>query len=303
MTTWSTPNLSSMTIADARQFAVQRLLGSHADRNEALLCARLLLDEVVSTPHAHLTIPERELSTSQETQFETALSELEKGRPLAYVLGTRSFYNLSFRSDERALIPRPETELLVEAALLKLEAANSQTRSFKVADLGTGSGCIAISLAHALPQSQIYATDISPEALSLARENAQAAAVESQLHFIPGTENNWAQPLLEYSHRFDVIVSNPPYIARKEIETLQREVRDFEPRRALDGGEDGLDCYRQIAAQCGVLLRPNGALLCELGAGQFGEVRAIFEDYSWRVENPILDFAGIQRVLVAQRNP
>lgn len=292
-----------MTILQARQTALSRMLKENTDSYEMQLCVRLLLDEIAGISHAHLTRGGDLLSTSQLARFEVAVHELESGRPLAYVLGKRDFYRLCFRSDARALVPRPETELLVEEVVKRIQGSDSAV----IADLGTGTGCIAISLAHELPGTTVFATDVSPAALSLAQENANTLIPEivagNRLQFRAGTIGEWAKPLLEYSGKFDLIVSNPPYIPREEIEVLQREVRDHEPRLALDGGADGLDCYRQLAAQCDVLLKPAGALLCELGMGQFADVRAIFENQNWRVEIPIFDFAGIERILVAHRLP
>jgi release factor glutamine methyltransferase len=297
-----------MTIFHAHQTIFRFLLEKTGDQNEARAIARRLTDELAATPHAHLAQPERVLPPSQQARFGAALNELKNHRPLPYILGECEFYKLNFQCDERTLIPRPETELLVEVALkqfkIQLPTARApEFKTFRVADLGTGSGCVAIAMAVNAPDAQICATDISPDALELARENARAHGVAERIQFVLGAESDWATPLREYSRPegggFDVIVSNPPYIAPRDIENLPPPIKDYEPRRALDGGADGLNCYRQIAAQCGALLRPNGILACELGAGQFAEVRAIFENENWRVQKSILDFAGIERVLAA----
>lgn len=293
-----------MNSHQAHFIAVSRLSSSADDRDEVRATVRILLDTLLETPHAHLTRADEVLSPRQIERLETALSELETGRPLPYVLGRGDFYGLAFNCDERALIPRPETELLVDFALEQLKTRQAQARTLRVADLGTGTGCIPIAIAKNSANVEILATDAFPEALSLARENAALHDVSERIEFVPGVLGDWAAPLCklgpEYSGSFDVIVSNPPYIAPRDIEELQVQVRKFEPRSALDGGEDGLDCYRQLAAQCKVLLRPDGIFACELGAGQFEDVRAIFDNAGWRVENPILDFAGIARVLVAR---
>lgn len=234
--------------------------------------------------------------------------QLQNGRPVPYILGRRAFYDLDFKCDERALIPRPETELLVETALKHLALHSAPFQTLRLADLGTGTGCIAISIAKNGPAVHVVATDVSPAALQLARENAHTHNALQRIEFVAGRSGDWATPLREYSRPgdgggFDVIVSNPPYIAPRDIENLPAPIKDFEPRHALDGGADGLDCYRQIAAQCRLLLKPNGILACELGAGQFAAVRDIFETEQWRVQEPILDFAGIERVLLAQPTP
>ena len=285
-----------MTIFQAHQTFFCELLEKTGDKNEARAGARLLIDNLSGAAHAHLTQPHRVLPASSRERFETVWAELKNNRPLPYILGSCEFYNLVFHCDERALIPRPETELLVDFALNSIA-----DRGARIADLGTGTGCVAISIAANCESTQIFATDISIAALELARENAALHKVAPRIQFIAGARGDWAAPLWEYSQSggFDVIISNPPYIAPRDIENLQMSVKNFEPRVALDGGEDGLDCYRQIAAQCGALLKPGGSLACELGAGQFADARFIFEKENWRVQKPVLDFAGIERVLVA----
>lgn len=295
-----------MTTFQAHQTFFSYLLQTTGDPNEARAGARLLTDELAATPHAHLTQPARVLPACSEVRFATMWNELQTNRPLPYILGKNEFYNLVFQCDERALIPRPETEILVEIALEKLKTQNPVSKKFRVADMGTGTGCIAIAIAKNCANTEIVASDISPATLELARENARAHEVLQRIEFVPGKNGDWATPLREYSQRessdgFDVIVSNPPYIAPRDIENLPQPIKDFEPRRALDGGPDGLDCYRQIAVQCQLLLKPNGILACELGADQFANARAIFKNQNWHVQEPICDFAGIERVLVATR--
>jgi release factor glutamine methyltransferase len=199
--------------------------------------------------------------------------------------------------DERVLIPRPETELLVEAVLSRIEEVPSP----QLADLGTGSGCIAISLAHARLDARVFATDASSGALQVAALNAQTLGVEERVSLIGGDVTHWSAPLLPAaSGALHAIASNPPYIAGDEITQLQTEIVDYEPHSALNGGADGLDCYRALATQIKVLLAPQGFLALELGAGQFATVRALFEAQGWCVEAPLIDFGGIERVLVAR---
>jgi release factor glutamine methyltransferase len=223
---------------------------------------------------------------------------VSKGEPLAYVLGAREFFGLSFISSKHALIPRPETELLVEHVVNHFK---NQDRVL-IADLGTGSGCIAVSIAHALRQSAVFATDVSRDALQLAQLNAARHNVQNRVEFLEGQSGEWAEPLVRhgYTATLDCIVTNPPYISPVDVEQLPTQIKDHEPRLALDGGEDGLYCYRQIAAQCGVLLAPGGFLLAELGAGQFAQVSDVFNAAGWQVLSPIHDFAGHERVLHAQ---
>ena len=288
------------TLREAYESSIKMLEQSGYTENEAQLCARLVLDHATGKSHAHLVDPHYPLNGDE---FLFSIWALQRGEPLAHLLGKRDFYGLQFVCDNRALIPRPETELLVEHVV---ESFKSRDRVL-VADLGTGSGCIAVSIAHSLPQAVVYATDLSRDALSLARENARLHNVASRIEFIEPIDlsneqiGNWSLPLERegFAQMFNCVVTNPPYIAPRDIEELPTQIKDFEPRLALDGGADGLDCYRQIAAQCGTLLTRDGFLLAELGAGQFAAVRAIFESHNWQVAPPIFDFAGHERVLRA----
>lgn len=290
-----------MNVQQAYEDSIRYLQTQASLEAEAVrIKARLVVDYITGVRYAHLTQPARELDATEKEKLEQALLEVAQGRPLPYLTGQCEFFGLTFHCDERALIPRPETETLVEAAIERLSPRLKRI----IADLGTGTGCIAISIAHALPEPTVYATDVRADTLDLARANAQLNAVEDRIHFIRGQAGQWAAPLIATEHEgtFDAILSNPPYIAAAEIFTLQPEIKDWEPREALDGGEDGLTCYRQIADQCGVLLAPEGFLMVELGAGQYALVQEIFTAAGWLVEEPLHDLAGIERVLVAQRN-
>jgi len=288
-----------MTIRDAYETSGRylRTVGG-IDAAEAHVRARLLVDHLAKVRYAHLVQPARELHPDDEVRLQETLHRLARGYPLPYVMGRCEFFGLSFHCDERALIPRAETETLVEAAVARLGVAGNT----RVADLGTGTGCIAVSIAHAVPEATVYTTDVQSAALDLARENAVRHGVAARVHCIPGDAADWAAPLLHIgAGSFTAVLSNPPYIARDEIARLQPEIRDWEPRAALDGGVDGLDCYRCIAAQCGVLLQPDGFLMVELGAGQYEPVRDIFTAEGWSVAPPLFDLAGIARVLTAEQ--
>lgn len=285
-----------MTVSEIYAAALARLREAGWEHEESRGTARILADEATGTRFSHLSQPEKALESEILALWQDNLETVAGGVPLPYVLGRREFFGLEFLCDKRALIPRPETEILVEAAIEKLKGFAAP----RIADLGTGSGCIAVSLAHALPLAQVWATDLSLDSLELARANAEKHNVAERMTFVPGIAGDWTTPLRGL--KFDAILSNPPYIARAEIETLQTQVRDFEPHGALNGGDDGLDCYRQLAAQCGQNLAPGGVFLAELGAGQFDAVRAIFVESGWRVEEPLLDFQGIARVLQAGRS-
>ena len=283
-----------MTIGEIYREALTLLRAAHSDENEARTVARILADDAAGIRFAHLSQPEKVLDETTAMRWRDHLNRVAWGEPLPYVLGHQEFFGLDFFCDARALIPRPETELLVEfarAALRRLSGAAHRR-------FGHRNGCIAVSIAHFLPRAAVWATDISEGALELAKTNAQKHGVETRVQFCQGQSENWAAPLANLT--FDAILSNPPYIARDEIKILQTSVRQYEPHTALDGGADGLDCYRQLATQCHALLNHGGFFAAEIGAGQFEAIKAIFQNAGWKVDSPLHDLQDIPRVLVAQ---
>ena len=222
------------------------------------------------------------------------------GEPLQYILGHQEFWSIDFRVDPRVLIPRPETELLVEQSVSTLsETSLVQTPS--VLEIGTGSGAIAISLAKDVRDIFIVATDISREALLLAKENAKSAGVLHQIAFV-NADLLGPFRYLRDQEPFDLIVSNPPYIDRSEIQRLAREIRDYEPIAALDGGEDGMEFYRRIISQAPSYLRRGGWLLLEVGEGQGEKVADQLERSGYFLRPQLLpDLSGIKRVVKTQK--
>jgi release factor glutamine methyltransferase len=213
-----------------------------------------------------------------------------KREPLQYILGSQEFMGLDFQVSPAVLIPRHDTEVLVT------EAAKRGCGSRSILDIGTGSGCVAIALAKALPEAQVLSVDISGEALAVARDNAQRNGVS--VEFVEGS-------LLEpfTGRRFDMIVSNPPYIPAADLDTLQQEVRGYEPLSALDGGADGLDFYRRITQAAPDYLNPGGWLLFEVGAGQAPQVLELLGAGGLGKESfTVLDPAGIERVVGGRLN-
>lgn len=286
-----------MTVIEAYTFITNRLQGNDGVE-EARVKARLLVDHAAGKRYAHLMQPDTPLLAEAETWLQKIAERVAAGYPVAYAIGSCEFHGHVFRCDERALIPRPETETLIDAAL-KLLCDKPQPL---VADLGTGTGCIALSVASALSEATVHATDISAEALALAESNARDLKVVDRVRLFQNeSPDQWAMSLLATGKLYDAVLSNPPYIATGEAAALQPEIRDWEPHQALFSGRDGLDSYRSIAAQCGALLAADGFLMVELGAGQFGAARAIFETQGWRVAEPLRDLAGIERVLEARR--
>ena len=216
--------------------------------------------------------------------------------PLQYILGTQEFCGLDFEVAPDALIPRPETELLVEEAVRRCASLSSSY----IADIGTGSGCIAVALAKRLPNARVYAVDISEPALALARRNAIRHAAD-MVTFLHG---DLLAPIerLELGRRFAAIVSNPPYIADGDFPTLPQEVRAYEPRLALSGGPNGLEIYRNLIHDAVEYLVPEGWLILEMGDGQAEQIRRMArEENGYGAIRTRSDHAGIERVLILEK--
>ena len=254
----------------------------------------LLLAHVLKVPRLKLYLDfERQLSEEELETLRQFVKRRGEREPLQYILGTTSFCGLEIVVTPAVLIPRPETELLVEQAWEFLASRGDQPAT--ALDFGTGSGCIAIAIAHKFPVCEVHALDTSEDALQVARTNAER--VGAKVHFNHGAAiDDLISPRL-----FDLVVSNPPYIPDAEVEKLQPEVRDYEPRPALAGGSEGLDFYRMIASQAQARLATKGTVIVELGHGQESAARAIFEGEGWFVESVVPDYAGTPRILIARR--
>jgi release factor glutamine methyltransferase len=218
---------------------------------------------------------------------------------LQQIVGSTSFCGLEIAVSRDALIPRPETELLAERGwtfLNQLSTINHQPAT--ALDFGTGSGCLAIALACKCAAAEVYAVDISPEALALARQNAARHGLAERIRFLQG-DGFAAVP---EEARFDLIISNPPYIPSGDIASLQPEVRDYDPHRALDGGADGLDYGRRLAVESARFLKPDGRVMLEFGDGQAEPLRAILQEQKWVVEAIEEDYTHQPRIMVARRS-
>jgi release factor glutamine methyltransferase len=236
----------------------------------------------------------------EEEALERLIERRISGEPLQYILGHQEFWSIDFKVDPCVLIPRPETEILVEQGLSIL-SETSLWRTPSVLEIGTGSGAIAISLAKEVRNIYIVATDISRKALLLAKENAKSAGTLHQIEFVNGDLFGPFRSMRD-QEAFDLILSNPPYIDRSEIQRLTREVRDYEPITALDGGEDGMAFYQKISSQAPSYLRRGGWLLLEFGEGQGGKVADQLERSGYFLRPQLLpDLAGIERVVKTQR--
>ncbi|MEO7095229.1 MAG: peptide chain release factor N(5)-glutamine methyltransferase, partial [Polyangiales bacterium] len=232
---------------------------------------------------------ERELSADELERIRALLKRRRTFEPIAYLRGEREFYGHRFLVDGRVLVPRPDTETLVEVALKRLIG---RELSGRVLDLCTGSGCVAISLKLERPTITVDAVDVSRDALAVARDNAQRLGAVWNVSF---AEGDLFTPLP--SRPYDLVTANPPYIASAEVPTLQRDVADHEPRLALDGGDDGLAIVRRIVDEAPRWLRAGGALAMEVGAGQADEVRALFASRDFSDVRVARDYGGIDRVV------
>lgn len=277
-----------MRLHAALQEGIQRLRGAGVE--EARLDAELLAGHVLGLSRAAITAhPERELTPKELTRYRDLLARRAAREPLPYIVGHREFYGLDLAVDSRVLIPRPETELLVDHAL---RFARRAGRPLAVADVGAGSGAIAVALAVHLPDATVYALDTSPGALAVTARNAARHAVQDRVHCVS------SDLLAGLPAPVDLIVANLPYVAAAEWPSLPPEVREWEPRPALDGGPDGLDVIRRLLAQAGAFLRPGAALLLEIGAGQ-GEAALTLARAHLADVKLIADYAGLDRLVVA----
>lgn len=225
-------------------------------------------------------------------QLDALLKRRAEGEPLAHLIGNTEFYGRIFKTDARALIPRDDSECVVELALEQMPSDEAPS----IADLGTGSGCLLISLLAAHPWAKGTGVDLSADALSLARENAVLNSVGGRANFIKGGWSDW-----QGWSEADLIISNPPYIASDIIETLDRDVRDYEPRLALDGGPDGLAAYREIIALGAEKMKPGAWLVLEIGYDQKAAVTALLEATDWTGILHRKDLGGNDRAIAAQR--
>jgi release factor glutamine methyltransferase len=275
---------------------IQRTAEFLASRNiEApRLQIELMLAHVLGLPRLKLYLNFERLLTEAEL---ARLREMVKRRaahePLQHILGTTSFCGLEIACSRDALVPRPETELLAERAWMSLKNLESPT----ALEIGTCTGCIAIAIAAHAPNASLEAVDVSPSSLALARENAARNQVTGRITFHEGD----AFTALPEGRAFDLIVSNPPYIPSAEIATLQPEVRDFDPRLALDGGVDGLDFYRRFASEAGAFLKSGGQLMLEFGDGQADALKNLFTNQNWIVDEIVPDYSARPRILIARR--
>jgi len=279
--------MSSISIKAILQHHSKQLeTALNLDSGSARIEVQCLLQAVLQANRAWLlTHPEHQLDDQQYARYAALFERRLLGEPVAYLLGEREFYGLNFKVSPATLIPRPDTELLVDLALQHIP----QQGRCRVLDLGTGSGAIALSIAHARPNAEVVAVDTSTAALEIAQLNAQRLDLKSA-RFLQG---DWFSAL--HDERFDIVVSNPPYIAAGDAHLARGDVR-FEPRSALVSGAEGLDDIRRITAQAKAHLNPDGWLLFEHGYDQAAQVRALLQQAGFTAVFSARDLAGIERV-------
>jgi release factor glutamine methyltransferase len=282
------------TIREALAEATGRLTAAGVDAPK--LVAQVLLAHALGVPRDSVLIspPHHVLQPHQIASFRALVARCVEGEPMAYVVGHAEFYALAFQIDRRALIPRPETEQLVELALRRLAVLNLPSQTL-VVDVGTGSGCIVVSLAVKLPNVRFMATDISSDALALAHDNAKKHKVNSRIQFLRG------DLLAPAPVRAEGVVANLPYVTTAEWQSLPRHIRNHEPRTALDGGADGLDLIRRLFSQVSKHVKPDGWLLLEIGSTQGPAASALARQaFPLAAVNLHRDYAGLTRVVEIQ---
>ena len=275
-------------IRDLRKKAIKELIATGNDSPAADV--DFIFSTLLKVDKADLIIGEKILDECATERFLQTLERVKAGEPVQYAVGGCEFMSLWFEVNSHTLIPRSDTEILVETIIERYR----NFENVNIFEIGTGSGCISVSLAYYLPKARVIAVDISKGALDVARKNGESMGVMGRTEFL---ECDIMAGFPEFEYLPDVVVSNPPYIPKSDIEMLEKKVKDFEPMTALDGGADGLDFYRRIAGT--VPIAPNGMLAFEVGIGQAGQVAQIMGERFCNIEI-IKDLSGIDRVVLGK---
>ncbi len=284
-----------MTLVERVSEAARRLAEAGIDARGAAFDAEVLARHALDWDRAtYLARWRKPAPAGFEDRFEPLVARRRRREPVARITGRREFWGLDFEVTPAVLVPRPESELLVETALARL---GDRAARWEIADVGTGSGCLALALARELPHARVAATDVCPDALAVARRNAARHGVADRVAF------RRADLLDGLPGPYDLIVSNPPYIPNAVIDTLAPEVSRHDPAAALRGGRDGLDTVRRLVAAAADRLRPGGWLIMEVGAGQSGDAAGIARRAGLRVADVRPDLQGIPRAMVVQPDP
>ena len=288
--------LPAMTIGEAILAGEKQLVAAGIDSGR--LETEMMLAQLREEPRLNLWLQRGDILTEgQREKLQDWLARRSTREPIQHILGWAPFLDFELHVTRDVLVPRPETEVLAQLAIQRLAGAAAP----RVLDWGTGSGCLALAIAQAVPSAEVHALDVSPDALRIARANAIAYRLADRIRFHPGDgfaalDSEFRDP----QNAFDLIVTNPPYIPAAEVETLDPEVRLHDPRLALVGGEDGLECYRRLATEALAWLRPGGWLLAEFGDGQAPALTDLFGKAGWNIEAVEKDLSGRDRILIVR---
>lgn len=286
--------MPAATIAETLKSASEHLRAASVPND--VLDAQTLLAEALGKDRTYLIVNfNQQLDDELLAKYQVLIERRAAGEPLQYITGHQQFFGLEFEVTSDVLIPRPETELIIEETIRLVE--QHQIPKPMIVDVGTGSGCIAVTIARELETARVIACDISPAALQVARRNAVRNELEDRVRFVE-SDLLTAFPETEFA---DFILSNPPYVAEKELPTLQREVRDWEPHLALTDRGDGLSFYRRLLNESPSRLKPGGYLICELGYSQSEAVLALVDPQIWKEPRLLDDLQGIPRLLALQK--
>jgi release factor glutamine methyltransferase len=266
-----------------------------AQIDSPVIDARILVEAACDATRTDIvTDPYREVTPEQKTRLDAYLQRRERREPVARIIGRKGFWKIMLNVDQHVLIPRPDTEVVVDWALKSFD----EYKAFRVLDLGVGSGAILLAILAERPLARGLGIDVSEEAVAVARDNAASLGLEGRVALLRG---DWTAGIDD--DQFELVVSNPPYIASDEIETLQPEVKDHEPRLALDGGLDGLDAYRILAPEILRVLKPGGLFLVEIGWTQSATVEALFKEAGAEGVSTLKDLADKNRVVMGRKKP
>lgn len=283
------------TVAAARRALADAFRRADVDSPE--LDARVLVGHALDLDHTALvSAAARMLSAEEIAVIEAIAARRLADEPVARIVGWKEFWGLPLHLGAATLVPRPETEIVVETALAALDAQGLRRQPLRIADIGTGSGAIMLALLSELPHAFAVGTDVSKGALAMARDNAQELGLSERAGFV------MCELGVALAGGFDLVVSNPPYVRSHDIAGLPREVRNHDPVLALDGGPDGLRCYRALASDAGRLLSRRGQLVVELGAGMAADVASLFRMVGLTPARPRADLAGVARALQVSRS-
>lgn len=284
-----------MVVGEALKLGIE-ILGKREYTN-ANLEVRLILARLLNVDKSYIYAHEdKEISPSLEAEFINIMKERAKGYPIQYILKEKEFMGLDFYIEEGVLIPRPDTEILVEY-IIEYIHENHRNEKINILDLGIGSGAIGLSIAHFCKEAFVFATDISDHAIKVSNINRNRFELDN-VRILKG---NLFEPVSNMKNSFQIILSNPPYIESKEIGRLQPEVKDYEPMLALDGGEDGLIYYRDISKNAKDFLKSGGLLIYEIGYNQGDEVSAIMDKEGYKDIKVLKDLQGLNRVVLGRR--